>query len=76
MSTVSEHYPLSARRTTGRLRSLAVNPRPRSRAAGRSGAGSVMGPANRAPGLPLMGAADAGLHPYLMGGPDADGYNR
>jgi hypothetical protein len=38
-----------------------------------SGAWRVMGPANRAPGLPAMGAADAGLHPYLMGGPDADG---
>jgi hypothetical protein len=29
-----------------------------------------MGPANRAPGVPIMGAADAGSHDYVMGGPD------
>jgi hypothetical protein len=73
MSTVSEHYPLSARAKIECLRSRALHPRDRHRMAEESGAWRVMGPANRAPGLPAMGAADAGLHPYLMGGPDADG---
>jgi hypothetical protein len=75
MSTISEPYPLSARAKAGRLWSRAVHPRPRRTEEG-SRMWSVMGPANRAPGLPLMGAADAGLHPYLMGGPDPDGHIR
>jgi hypothetical protein len=70
MSAITEHHPLSARTKGGRGQSRAVHPRPR-RTAEESGTWSVMGPANRAPGLPLMGAADAGQHPYLMGGPDA-----
>ncbi len=73
MSTVSEHYPLSARAEVGRGRSRAVHPRPRRHTPEASGAWRVMGPANRPPGLPLMGAADAGMHPYVMGEPDADG---
>ncbi len=75
MSTVNEHYPLSARAKAGRLRSRAVHPRPRRTEEG-SHPWSVMGPANRAPGLPLMGGADAGVHHYLMGGPDPDGHIR
>jgi hypothetical protein len=72
MSTVTEHYPLSAQAGAGRGPSLALHPRPRHTEEG-SRTWSVMGPANRAPGLSLMGAADAGSHPYLMGGPDPDG---
>jgi len=71
MSTISEHQPLAGRAKAERLRIRAryVHPRPR-HSAERSGTVSVMGPANRAPGLPIMGAADAGSHDYLMGGPD------
>jgi hypothetical protein len=75
MSTVNQHYPLSARAKAGRLRSSTVDRRPH-RSADGSRPASVMGPANRAPGLPLMGAADAGSHTYLMGGPDPDGPGR
>jgi hypothetical protein len=71
MNTITQDYQLSTRGTAGRVRAANVHPRPRRRRAEGSGARSVMGPANRAPGLPLMGAADAGSHPYLMGGPDA-----
>jgi hypothetical protein len=76
MSTVSEDYPLSARAKAAGPRRRTVHPRPSHGAAAGSRTWSVMGPANRALGLPLMGAADAGLHPYLMGGPDPDGQIR
>jgi hypothetical protein len=76
MSTITEQYHLSARATAGRVRTRAVHPRPRQRTELGSGTWSVMGPANRAPGLPLMGAADGGSHAYLMGGPDPDGHTR
>ncbi|MBV9339110.1 MAG: hypothetical protein JO243_24740 [Solirubrobacterales bacterium] len=36
-----------------------------------SGAPSVMGPPNHAPGVPVMGAASAGPHLEIMGVPDS-----
>ena len=68
MSTLDGHHSLST--ATGvplRIRDT----RPRRRFTARAdGVIPVMGPANRAPGVSIMGAAMPGAHPGVMGGPD------
>ena len=69
MSTTNEHYSFPAPIRI-RFRTRDLHPRRPRRTAEGSGAPPVMGPANCAPGVSIMGAAIPGLHPALMGGPD------
>ena len=75
MSSITEHYSLPAQTKAQRPRRRgdhpSPRPHPRSQVAARqdSRPTPVMGPANRAPGVPIMGIASPGS--YLMGGADA-----
>jgi len=67
--SISQPYSTQAWTDAGRARIRGVNPCPRIRTSEGSAVVSVMGPAGRAPGIPIMGAPGPGL--YVMGGPDA-----
>lgn len=69
MSTVSRSHPLPAQAQPWRRRSLDLESYPR-RIAGEPELVPAMGPANRAPGVPIMGLPSRGLH-AIMGAPDA-----
>ena len=75
MSTITEHYSPPAQTKAQRPHTWgdhpSPRPHPRSQIAALQNFGltPVMGPANRAPGVPIMGMASSG--PYLMGGADA-----
>jgi len=75
MSSITEHHALPSHTTVQRSHTQGDHPsqRPRPRpqvvAVQNSGLAPIMGPANHAPGVPVMGAASSGS--YLMGGADA-----
>jgi hypothetical protein len=75
MSSISEHYSLPAQTKAQRPHTPGDHPSPRPRtrpqvaALQNSGLTPIMGPANHAPGAPIMGMASSG--PHLMGGADA-----
>ncbi len=75
MSSISEHYPLPAQTKAQRPHTRRDHPRSRPRprpqvvALQKSGLTPTMGPANHAPGVPIMGVASSGSN--LMGGADA-----
>ena len=74
MSSISEHHSLPAHTKAHRPHTRRDHPRPRPPSrpqvvvVQKSGLTPIMGPANHAPGVPIMGAASSG--PYLMGGAD------
>jgi hypothetical protein len=75
MSSITEHYSPPAHTKVQRSHkrgdhpSQRPRPRPQAVALQNSGLTPIMGPANHAPGVPVMGAASLGS--YLMGGADA-----
>jgi hypothetical protein len=75
MSSISEHYSPPAQTKAQRPRTRgdhpSPRPHPRSQVAAlpNSGLTPIMGPANHAPGVPIMGMPSSA--PYLMGGADA-----
>jgi hypothetical protein len=74
MSSTSEHYSLPAQTKVKRPHRRGDHPsrrrtRPQVVALQNTGLTPIMGPANHAPGVPVMGIAGSG--PYLMGGVDA-----
>lgn len=71
MSITSQHYSRPARTKAQRLRTRGFHSRPRPPSHSQDpGVTSVMGPANRAPGVSIMGGPSWGLHTDVMGGPD------
>jgi hypothetical protein len=74
MNSIAERHSLPAHTKAQRphTRGDHPSPRPRTRpqvvALQNSGLTPIMGPANHAPGVPIMGMASSG--PYLMGGAD------
>jgi hypothetical protein len=74
MSGITEHYALPAKTKARHPRTREDHPsprpclRPRVAALHDTGLTPIMGPANHAPGVPIMGIASSG--PYLMGGAD------
>jgi hypothetical protein len=69
MSTISQPYSTQGRTDARRDRTRDVHPRRRISTMKPSRVVPVMGPANRAPGIAIMGASDRSVN--LMGGPDA-----
>jgi hypothetical protein len=75
MSSISEHHSLPAQTKAQRPHRRGAHPSPRARPRSQSAAPQdsgltpIMGLANHAPGVPIMGIASCG--PYLMGGADA-----
>jgi hypothetical protein len=69
MSTTSEHYSLPGRPKARLRRTRDAESSPRARGADGTGAIPIMGPANRAPGTPIMGDPVPALD--VMGGADA-----
>jgi len=70
MSSTSQPQPLPAATEAPRRRTRPLNPRPPRRTAPASGVTPNLGPANRAPGVSVMGGPSPGLHLDVMGGPD------
>ena len=75
MSTTTQHHPLTRRTNIRGPRTRDLQPTPRRHdrwqaAPQNPSLTPLMGPANHAPGQPIMGGPSWGLHPDVMGGPD------